>query len=234
MITYENIPLDSKELSELRKYEIDYVFQPIFFPDCKTVYAYEALMRPKNVTVTDLISDYTKMGKLHELEVLTMFGAAEAYEARRYKEPMTVNSFPTETLSKKEDAEFMRLYKNMLGYIIIEVLEYPKADEFIWRLKREIIRTNNIPLTLDDFGAGYNGMDAVELFEPQIVKIDRALISDIDTNEGKQKKVLGYIRKLKEKGILVLAEGIETREESDFLIDNGIDLLQGYYLGMPE
>ncbi len=234
MITYENIPLDSKELSELRKYEIDYVFQPIFFPDCKTVYAYEALMRPKRVTVTDLISDYTKMGKLHELEVLTMFGAAEAYGARRYKEPMTVNSFPTETLSRSEDAEFMRLYKNMLGYIIIEVLEYPKADEFIWRLKREIIRTNNIPLTLDDFGAGYNGMDAVELFEPQIVKIDRALISDIDTNEGKQKKVLGYIRKLKEKGILVLAEGIETKEESDFLIANGIDLLQGFYLGMPE
>ncbi len=234
MITYENIPLDSKELSELRKYEIDYVFQPIFFPDCKTVYAYEALMRPKKVTVTDLISDYTKMGKLHELEVLTLFGAAEAYGARRYKEPMTVNSFPTETLSRSEDAEFMRLYKNMLGYIIIEVLEYPKADEFIWRLKRESIRTNNIPLTLDDFGAGYNGMDAVELFDPQIVKIDRALISDIDTNEGKQKKVLGYIRKLKEKGILVLAEGIETKEERDFLIANGIDLLQGFYLGMPE
>ena len=35
MITYENIPLDTKELRELRKYEIEYVFQPIFFPDCK-------------------------------------------------------------------------------------------------------------------------------------------------------------------------------------------------------
>ena len=83
MITYENIPLEPKELSELRKYEIEYVFQPIFFPDCRTVYAYEALMRPKNVTVTDLISDYTRMGRLHELEVLTMFGAAEEYYARK-------------------------------------------------------------------------------------------------------------------------------------------------------
>ena len=118
--------------------------------------------------------------------------------------------------------------------MIIEILEYPRADEFIWKLKRDIIRKNNIPLTLDDFGAGYNGMDAVEFFDPQIVKIDRALISGIDTNEGKQKKVLGYMRKLKEKGILVLAEGIETEEEREFLVKNGIDLLQGFYLGMPE
>lgn len=234
MITYENIPLDTKELRELRKYEIEYVFQPIFFPDCRTVYAYEALMRPQNVTVTDLISDYTRMGRLHELEVLTMFGAAEEYYARKYKEPMTVNSFPTESLSKSEDAEFMRLYKNILTYLIIEILEYPRADEFIWKLKRDIIRKNNIPLTLDDFGAGYNGMDAVEFFDPQIVKIDRALISGIDANEGKQKKVLGYMRKLKKKGILVLAEGIETEEEREFLVKNGIDLLQGFYLGMPE
>lgn len=116
----------------------------------------------------------------------------------------------------------------------MEILEYPKADEYIWKMKREIIRNKNIPLSLDDFGAGYNGMEAVEMFEPQIVKIDRALISGIDSNPGKQKKVLGYIKKLKEKGILVLAEGVETREETDFLVYNGIDLLQGFYLGMPE
>ena len=42
------------------------------------------------------------------------------------------------------------------------------------------------------------------------------------------------MRKLKEKGILVLAEGIETEEEREFLVKNGIDLLQGFYLGMPE
>ena len=234
MITYDNIPLEAKELDELRKFKIEYVFQPIFFPDCRTVYAYEALMRPENITVTDLIGDYTNKGKLHMLEVVTMFGAAESYVRRGYKEPMTVNSFPTECLSLQELAVYSNIYKDMMDRYIVEILEYPKADEYIWKMKREILRNKNIPLSLDDFGAGYNGMEAVEMFEPQIVKIDRALISGIDSNPGKQKKVLGYIKKLKEKGILVLAEGVETREETDFLVYNGIDLLQGFYLGMPE
>ena len=60
MINFDHLPLHTDILQALRKLSINYVFQPIFRPDGKTVYAWEALMRPTDMTVTDLIVDYTK------------------------------------------------------------------------------------------------------------------------------------------------------------------------------
>ena len=58
MVYYDHLPLDKEILKALGELSIDYVFQPIFLPDGKTVYAYEALMRPQGKTVMELIDEY--------------------------------------------------------------------------------------------------------------------------------------------------------------------------------
>ena len=78
MINFDHLPLHTDILQALRELSINYVFQPIFRPDGKTVYAWEALMRPTDMTVTDLIAEYAKKNKLHVLEVATFFGAGES------------------------------------------------------------------------------------------------------------------------------------------------------------
>ena len=55
MIAYEKLPLDNEVKAALERLEIEYVFQPIFYKDCVRIYAYEALMRPKKMTVGQLI-----------------------------------------------------------------------------------------------------------------------------------------------------------------------------------
>ena len=94
MIYYDHLPLDQDILKALGELSINYVFQPIFQADGETVYAWEALMRPTDTTVTDLIEKYTKMDKLHVLEVATLFGAMQAYILRGYSERVSINSFP--------------------------------------------------------------------------------------------------------------------------------------------
>lgn len=109
-------------LAALNELKIDYVFQPIFYPDGKTVYAWEALMRPHDMDVTELIAEYEKQDKLHVLEVATLFGATQAYFIRGYKEYLSVNTFPSELFSKEEVDAFISYYGGNKNAMILESL----------------------------------------------------------------------------------------------------------------
>jgi EAL domain-containing protein (putative c-di-GMP-specific phosphodiesterase class I) len=69
--------------------------------------------------------------------------------------------------------------------------------------------------------------------KPDIIKIDRNIITDIDTNELKQSTYKALYNLAKENGIIVLAEGIETKAELDMIKSIGVDLAQGYYFAKP-
>ena len=69
MVDYSIFPLDEEIKDKLAKLEISYAFQPIFYPNGKDIYAYEALMRPKNILVMDLIEEFRAKNDLHTLEV---------------------------------------------------------------------------------------------------------------------------------------------------------------------
>ena len=91
---------------------------------------------------------------------------------------------------------------------------------------------NNM-LSIDDFGSGINDLERVELMNPDIVKLDRELISGIDHDEAKQDNVEDLVLKFHSKGMLVVAEGVEEKAEFDYLVGLGVDLYQGYYLARP-
>ena len=102
-----------------------------------------------------------------------------------------------------------------------------------WHRKSDMVQKKHWKLSLDDFGMGENNMNAVYLYTPDIVKLDRSLICGIDNDARKQENVRTYLESFHERGMQVLAEGVETREECDFLRSLGVDLFQGYYLAMP-
>ena len=81
--------------------------------------------------------------------------------------------------------------------------------------------------------AGYAGLTSFALLEPDIVKLDMALVRGIDKKPVQQKLVASMTTLCKDMGLLVVAEGIETCEERDTLIDLGCDLLQGYLFARP-
>ena len=234
MIYYDHLPLDKDILKALGELSINYVFQPIFLPDGKTVYAWEALMRPTEMTVTDLIDEYTKSEKLHVLEVATLFGAMQAFILRGYPQRVSINSFPCDCMSQEEADAFLEYFgEEIRGRMIIENLEYPYFSSKHWEMKSKSVRYMDNLLSVDDFGSGINDFERVEIMSPHIVKLDRSLISGIDHIMEKQENVRNLVLEFHSRGILVVAEGVEEKEEFDYLVGLGVDLYQGYYLARP-
>ncbi|MCR5475892.1 MAG: EAL domain-containing protein [Lachnospiraceae bacterium] len=234
MIYYDHLPLDEDILKALGELSINYVFQPIFHPDGKTVYAWEALMRPTGMTVTELIGDYTKKDKLHVLEVATFFGAMQAYFLRGYDQRVSINSFPSDCMRDEEADVFLEYFgEEIRGRMIIENLEYPFFSLEHWKAKKASVKHMDNLLAVDDFGSGINDIERVEIMLPDIAKLDRELIAGIDHMTKKQENVKKLLPYFHEKNILVVAEGVEQKEEFEYLTGIGVDLFQGFYLAEP-
>lgn len=86
---------------------------------------------------------------------------------------------------------------------------------------------------IDDFGAGYAGLNLLSDHQPVIIKIDMNLVHGIDISKPKQAIVNGIVSIYAALNVRVPAEGIETAAERDFLRDAGIDLMQGYLFCRP-
>lgn len=234
MIYYDHLPLDKEIIEALGELSINYVFQPIFYPDCQTVYAWEALMRPTEKTVLEIINEYMDADNLHVLEVATLFGAMQAYILRGYTERVCVNSFPNDCLRQDEADAFWEYFGDSIrNRMIVENLEYPYFSYEIWLEKSKSVRSMDNLLAADDFGNGINDMERINLMQPDIVKLDRELISGIDHDRKKQANVTRLVLDFHSRDMLVVAEGIEEKEEFDYLVGLGVDLFQGFYLARP-
>jgi EAL domain-containing protein (putative c-di-GMP-specific phosphodiesterase class I) len=86
---------------------------------------------------------------------------------------------------------------------------------------------------IDDFGAGFSNLNLLAEFQPDILKLDMLLIRNIDSLSVKRAIVRSVISVCQEIGSLVIAEGVETADEHQALLDLGIELFQGYLYARP-
>ena len=89
-------------------------------------------------------------------------------------------------------------------------------------------------VVLDDVGAGHSNLDRIPLIHPDILKIDRSLIADVDGDYYKQETVKSLVGLSRRIGALVVAEGVETEGEAIVSLELGADLLQGHFLCRPQ
>ena len=86
-----------------------------------------------------------------------------------------------------------------------------------------------------DLGSGKHlDIQSINLYRPDVIKIDRKFITNIHEDQKKQAMVKDMIKTFHSRGIKALAEGIETEEEFNYLKTVDVDLMQGYYLGKPK
>ena len=183
--------------------------------------------------VTELIAEYEKQDKLHVLEVATLFGATQAFFIRGCKEYLSVNTFPSEFFSKEEVDAFISYYGRQKNAMIFESLEYPYLSVEIAQIKRKYADISNNLIAIDDFGTGINNFDVIDAANPNIVKIDRTLLTGIDKDTYRQEQMREMIDTFHARKISVVAEGIETEGEFETMKELGADFFQGYYLKRP-
>ena len=109
---------------------------------------------------------------------------------------------------------------------------YEYADSEAARIKEKYHRLN-IPIAIDDFGSGYSNITNLLHYTPNVVKIDRSLISGIESDQNKKHFVREIVDFCAENKIMTLAEGVETQAELQTVVRLGIDLIQGFYTARP-
>ena len=116
--------------------------------------------------------------------------------------------------------------------IVLEITERTnrsKVDELEQRVSQ--LRRRGFRIALDDLGAGHNGLAMLTALEIDIVKLDMALVRNVDRFKSKQSLIAFLIEFCHEHGMLCLAEGIESEPEHDWLANHAIDLAQGFFYG---
>lgn len=104
------------------------------------------------------------------------------------------------------------------------------AEASIERLQD--LKDLGLALAVDDFGTGYSSLSYLKQFPIDTLKIDRSFVSDLATTDGSAivDAILALARSLK---LMVVAEGVETQDQMNYLLDRDCDLLQGFYLSRP-
>src|SRR3989344_5271518 len=191
-------------------FQFDYAYQPIVDVERRVVFAHEALVRgPGGEGAMTVLAQAVSINFLPNAIYKPEVCIRTTLEAAR------ANGFP-------------------LSQIIFEVTEGERIEDGPWfaQILREYKRCG-FQTAIDDFGAGYAGMKLLSDFQPDIIKIDMDLIRNVDANRARQAIVRSLVRLCEEMNIKVVAEGIETPAERDFLFDVGIHLMQGYLFAKP-
>lgn len=96
------------------------------------------------------------------------------------------------------------------------------------------LRAMGVVLSIDDFGSGYSSLAYLKLFDVDVLKIDRAFVNDIQDARSEGTIAAAVIALAHSLGRQVVAEGVETEGQREFLVAHDCDMLQGYLFGRPE
>lgn len=241
MVEVDSSPL----LSMLTERRIETHFQPIFKAHSLDLWGYECLMRGR-LADGKLVQPFQliKWAKQEELVLMLDRVCRETHllNAGKVDVPphanLLINFMPT-AIYKPEfclQTTMAAADKSGIepGRIIFEVVESEVVVDrphlaHILRYYRE----NGFRVALDDLGSGYAGLSLLADLSPDLIKIDRELVNKAVTSHIHRAVCNALVRIGHDTGKLVLAEGVETTEESDVMHEAGADLFQGFYFGRP-
>jgi EAL domain-containing protein (putative c-di-GMP-specific phosphodiesterase class I) len=220
-------------------FEFTMAFQPIVNTTSKEVFAQEALVRGmNNEPASDILGRINDENR-YRFDQACRVKAVQLGSKLNIKSFVSINFLPNAVyrpeLCIRTTLEAAETFGFPIDRIIFEITEGEQIKDHAHL--REIIqyyRQQGFLTAIDDFGAGYSGLNLLADFQTDLVKLDMGLIRNIDQNKGRQAIVKGIIQVCNELEIKVIAEGIETYEELMVLQSFGIELFQGYYFAKPK
>jgi diguanylate cyclase (GGDEF)-like protein len=208
------------------------VFQPIVSLSTGKVSGYEALTRfpsPPERRPDEWFALAQRVGLGPQLEARAV-AAALAAPNRPEGCYLSFNLSPS-ALSSPEVAAVL---PPDLSGLVVEITEHERvADEEELRKQLSWLRSRGARTAVDDAGAGYAGLQQVMRIQPDIIKLDRSLVAEVDTDPAKSALIDAFVRFAHGTGAVVCAEGIETAGELRAVADLDVTYGQGFGLARP-
>lgn len=219
-------------------------FQPIFSLVHKRPVGYEALLRARNQTGTNIPPLAVLNMVESEEDTVFLDRLCRNLHLRNFL-PMAdgsswifININPQVTVSGKKYGSYfgdlLERYQISPHRIVVEILESNIHDESLLAEAVDYYKNLGCLVAIDDFGAGHSNFDRIWRLAPQIVKLDRSMIAQAAYNVNVRRVIPNLVSLLHDSGSLALMEGIETEREALIAMDSGVDFVQGYYFGKPK
>jgi EAL domain-containing protein (putative c-di-GMP-specific phosphodiesterase class I) len=212
-------------------------FQPIVHATSRARFGYEALLRTTDKSLPHPGAVLDAAERLERVPALSR--AIRAQVARVVGESpverglVFLNLHLLDFHDKQLTSAFAPLTK-VAPRIVLEITERTSlSGESDIRYQVAELRELGFKIAIDDLGGGHARMSTFSPGDTDFVKLDMALVRDIDKQPMKQRLVRSVIELCRDNGTLVIGEGVETEAEAQTLVDLGCDLLQGYLLARP-
>lgn len=233
----------------ISKKSIKMLMQPIISIKKKSIIGYEALARGIDnngnlISAFDLFDGARKADKLFELDNICRLIAIEEFSKLIDKKYLFLN-FEVSNLNrgvtgKNNLISNLNFLINKLqalniahNRIVIEIVESQVKDLDLLKFFTELCKSFGFLIALDDIGSGHSNLNRIPLLKPNIIKIDRYLVTNIHKDYYKQEVFKSITNLSRVLGTLVISEGVETEDEAISSIELRADMIQGYYFSKP-
>jgi len=235
-----------EEVKHLLKSPNNYLrtaFQPILQIQTGEIFGFEALTRVLGAetfsNIVELLTFAENIGQLYPVETLCRRISIESSSrVLQQHEFLFLNINPQVLL----DPEFASGQTRKLlleqalhpSNVVLEITERSAIEDFdTFRQALAHYRNQGYLIALDDVGAGYSSLQSIAELHPDFLKVDRSLISSINTDPTKWALLEAFVTFSKRIGARIIAEGVETEDEMRAVVQLGVDYVQGYYLARP-
>ncbi|GAC1420357.1 MAG: hypothetical protein NVSMB6_22130 [Burkholderiaceae bacterium] len=242
----QKLVLKEELITALRDEQFCVHYQPKIHAQSGKLAGFEALVRWNHPTSgllfpIDFIDAAEEFGLISELGTWVMYQACRQNKAwldtNQYQVPVAVNVSASQFQRGTFVADLERvlcetgLEAKYLELEITESVVMESPELFIEVLAK--LHAMGIAISVDDFGTGYSSLSFVKQFPIDFLKIDQSFVRDISADPSDAALCETIIAMAHNLGLLVIAEGVETIEQADFLRSRGCDLLQGFLMSKP-
>lgn len=218
--------------------KISFAFQPIVDTSKGEIFSYEALVRGPNGEPANAVFESILPDKLYEFDFQCRKTALKIAKECGISNCLNLNFIPGAAAVDEFGLDKTLEFASEIGFpqekIIFEateteaVVDYPKFVTSVKRGKRY-----GVELAIDDFGAGYAGLQLLAEFYPDYVKLDMGLVRDVHQSGPRQAVARAIAGLCDELGIDLVIEGVETVEEYEWFRHIGARFFQGYLFAKP-
>jgi EAL domain-containing protein (putative c-di-GMP-specific phosphodiesterase class I)/GGDEF domain-containing protein len=218
------------------------VLQPVFRMSDGTVFGYEGLVRgPEGSPLQSpkqLFDEADRLGLRVELELAAARTVCRHFAQAKVPGYLMVNMScrAVDRVAAQPDRAVDLITSAGLSPegVILELTEHDRVvDSVILARSLRTLREHGVALALDDFGSGHSNLQLWMELRPRLVKLDRVFINGLSAN-GDKFEIARMLKRLAESfGTELVAEGIENESDLAVARDMGIELAQGFMLGLP-